>query len=167
VPFIIRGPGIKPGSCSHARAVGADLLPTIAELAHVTEPLFKGVEGGSFVSVLTNAGEGVIKRPREEFVVHFPHYDKDAIGPASAILLGDYKLIRVYETGALKLFNIANDPSERHDLAHEMPEKVTALNQRLTDYLLAVNAQMPRPNPNYDANKPTETNRDGKRKAQR
>lgn len=118
-------------------------------------------------SVLEHAGKGSVKRPREEFVVHFPHYAKDALGPASTILLSDYKLIRVYETGALKLFNIANDPSERHDLAREMPEKVKALNQRLTDYLLAVNAQMPRSNPNYDPNKPTETNRGGKRKAQR
>ena len=74
-------------------------------------------------------------RPREEFVVHFPHYDKDAIGPASAILLGDFKLIRAYETGALRLFNIAKDPGERHDLAQEMPDKVKELDQRLTDYL--------------------------------
>ncbi len=84
------------------------------------------MEGGSFASVLANAGSGAVKRPREEFVVHFPHYDKDAIGPASAIYLGDFKLIRVYETGALELFNIAKDPGERRDLAREMPDKVKA-----------------------------------------
>ena len=33
--------------------------------------------------VLTSGGSGVVQRPREEYVVHFPHYDKDAIGPAS------------------------------------------------------------------------------------
>ncbi len=167
VPLIIRGPGIQAGACAHVRAIGEDLFPTLAALADVREPLPNGIEGGSLASVLEHAGKGSVKRPREEFVVHFPHYDKDALGPASTILLSDYKLIRVYETGALKLFNIANDPSERHDLAREMPEKVKALNQRLTDYLLAVNAQMPRSNPNYDPNKPTETNRGGKRKAQR
>ncbi len=107
-----------------------------------------------------------MQRPREEFVVHFPHYDKDAIGPASAILLGDFKLIRSYETGALRLFNIAKDPGERHDLAQDMPDKVKELNQRLTDYLVAVNAQMPKPNPNYDATKAEEARRGGKRKAQ-
>ncbi|MGA2496376.1 MAG: sulfatase [Tepidisphaeraceae bacterium] len=166
VPFIISGPGIKAGSCSHVRAIDVDLLPTIAELAHVAEPLPKGVEGGSFVAVLTNAGTGTVKRPREEFVVHFPHYDKDAIGPASAIFLGDFKLIRIYETGGLRLFNIAKDPGERRDLAQEMPDKARELNQRLTDYLLAVNAQMPKPNPNYDPTKPTELKRGGPRKAQ-
>lgn len=165
VPFIIRGPGIKPGVCSHVRTVGADLVPTIAELARVSGPLPKGVEGGSFASVLANAGNGTVKRPREEFVVHFPHYDKDAIGPASAILLGDFKLIRVYETGALQLFNNAKDPGERRDLAQQMPDKVKELNQCLTDYLTSVNAQMPTKNPNYDPNKPTsEPKRGGKGK---
>ena len=100
VPFIIRGPGVKPGACSHVRAIGEDLLPTLAELAHVSEPLPKGVEGGSLAAVLTSGGKGTVKRPREEFIVHFPHYDKDVIGPASTILLGDFKLIRAYETGS-------------------------------------------------------------------
>jgi arylsulfatase A len=164
-PFIIRGPGIQPDVCSHVRAIGEDLCPTIAALARVSEPLPKGIEGGSLVSVLTNGGRGMVQRPREEFVVHFPHYDKDAIGPASSILLGDFKLIRAYETGALRLFNIAKDPGERHDLALEMPDKAKELDQRLTDYLVAMNAQMPKPNPNYDTSKPTEPRRGGKRKA--
>ena len=73
------------------------------------------------------------------------HHDKDTIGPASAILLGDYKLIRVYATGARQLFNIAQDPAERRDLAAQMPDKVKELDARLTDYLQAVNAQMPMP----------------------
>jgi arylsulfatase A-like enzyme len=158
VPFIIRGPGIQAGACSHVRAIGEDLLPTISE------PLPKGIEGGSLASVLANAGKGSVSRPREEFVVHFPHYDKDPIGPASAIYIGDFKLLRVYETGALKLFDIAHDPGERHDLAAEMPDKVKALNRRLTDYLLAMNAQMPKPNPNYDASRPTELKRGGGRR---
>jgi arylsulfatase A len=165
VPFIIRGPGIPTGTCSHVRAIGEDLFPTIAALARISQPLPNGIEGGSLTSVLTGPGKGVVQRPREEFLVHFPHYDKDAIGPASAIYVGDYKLIRTYETGALRLFDITKDPAERHDLADQMPDEVKALNQRLTDYLLAVNAQMPRANPNYDPARPMETKRGGKRKA--
>ena len=164
VPFIIRGPGISAGACSHVRAIGEDLFPTIAALAHVSEPLPKGIEGGSLVPALANSGKATVQRPREEFVVHFPHYDKDALGPASAIYVGNFKLIRVYETGALKLFDLAKDPGERHDLAAQMPDKARELNERLTNYLLAVNAQMPKPNPGYDPTKPTETKRGGKRK---
>ena len=161
VPFIIRGPGIQAGACSHVRATGVDLLPTLAALAKVSAPLPKGIEGGSLAAVLTNGGKGEVKRPRDELVVHFPHYDKDAIGPASAILLGDFKLIRAYETGGLTLYNIAKDSGERHDLAKELPDKVKEMNQRLTDYLAAVDAQMPKPNPDYDASKPTEVKRGG------
>lgn len=165
VPFIIRGPGIQPGTCSHVRAEGEDIFPTIAALAGATQTLPKGVEGGSLAAVLGNGGKGAVKRPREEFVVHFPHYDKDPAGPASAILLGDFKLVRVYETGAVRLFNIANDPGERRDLATELPDKAKELNLRLTEYLTSVNAQMPATNPNYDPAKPAETRPGGKQKA--
>jgi arylsulfatase A-like enzyme len=164
VPFILAGPGIKAGACSHVRVSATDLFPTFADLAGIKEPLPGGVEGGSFAMVLKNGGLGPVKRPRDEFVVHFPHYDKDALGPASAIYAGDLKLIRVFETGALKLFDVAKDPGERHDLAAQLPDKTKELNQKLSSYLAAMNAQMPAPNPNYDPGKPTAVKRGGNRK---
>lgn len=142
VPFLVSGPGVKAGACSHVRVSATDLLPTFAELVCVKEPLAKGVEGGSFARVLKD-GTGAVKRAREEFVVHFPHYDKDAIGPASVIYLGDLKLIRIYETGERRLYDVAKDISERNDLAKALPQRVAELDQRLTDYLTAVNAQLP------------------------
>ena len=157
VPFIVAGPGIKAGACSHVRVSATDLFPTFAELAGIKAPLPKGVEGGSFVPLLMNGGTGTVKRPREEFVVHFPHYDKDQIGPASALILGNYKLIRAYENSALYLFDLSKDLGERNDLAKQMPEKASELDQRLTDYLKAVNAQMPSPNPNYDPSQAANT----------
>ena len=157
VPFVVAGPGIKAGACSHVRVSATDLFPTFAELACIKEPLPKGLEGGSFVSVLLNGGIGTVKRPREEFVVHFPHYDKDRIGPASALILGDFKLIRVYESGAFHLFDLSQDIGERNDLAKPMPDKVTELDQRLAGYLKAVNAQMPSLNPNYDPSQAADT----------
>ncbi len=164
VPFIICGPDIRPGTCSHVRAMGQDLFPTLAELARVREPLPEGIEGGSLVSVLNHAGEGAVVRSREAFVFHFPHYDKDAIGPASAILLGDFKLIRSYETGVRRLFNITQDPGERRDLAQKNPDRVEELDQQLAAYLTAVNAQMPTPAPPVGV-KASEQKGDGKRKA--
>ena len=83
-------------------------------------------------------------------MLHFPHYDKDPQGPASAIILGEYKLIRVFETEERKLFNLSEDPGERDNLAEKQPAEVAELDKRLTDYLTAVNAQMPTLNPNYD-----------------
>lgn len=150
VPLLIRGPGVQPGSCSRVRVTGVDILPTIAALARVTEPLPKGSEGGSFAAQLTNPSVCEILRPREEFVVHFPHYDKDARGPASALYLGEFKFIRFYGTHSRQLFHLTTDPAERRDLAQERPDLVSALDQRLTRYLQEVQAQMPVPNPNYN-----------------
>jgi arylsulfatase A-like enzyme len=148
VPLIVRGPGIKPGACCHVRTVGVDLYPTIAQLAQVTVPQRAGLEGGSLVPLLLG-GSGDVQRPREDYVVHFPHYDKDSLGPASSILWGDLKLIRVYETGQRLLFNLAQDPGERRDLAGQMPDKVQELDARLTQYLESVHAQLPTLNANF------------------
>ncbi|UCE50141.1 MAG: sulfatase [Phycisphaerales bacterium] len=154
VPLIISGPGIDKNSFSNVRTSGVDLFPTIAQLARVKQNLPKGLEGGSLVPLLTNARRGKVKRDREELIFHVPHYDKDSRGPASVILLGKYKLIRIYETGKRLLFDLSTDISERNDLADIMPEKVEELDQRMTEYLKEVNAQMPRINPNYDPDKP-------------
>jgi len=167
VPLIIRGPGIKAGACSHTRAIGSDLFPTFAELAHVGEPLPKGLDGGSLVPVLMNGGSGAVKRSREELVFHYPHYDHDNDGPASAILLGNYKLIKVHETGGVHLFDLSKDIGEQHDLAKAMPDKAAELERRLTADLKALNAQMPTANPNYDPGKAPETKKGRKRKNKR
>lgn len=157
VPFIVAGPGVSAGVCSHVRVSAVDLFPTFAELAGITELPPKTLEGGSLVPLLFNGGVGTVKRPREEFVVHFPHYDKDPIGPASAMILGDFKLIRVYETGALQLFDLSRDSGERSDLSNRMPDKATELNRRLAGYLKSVNAQMPSLNPNSDPSQAAST----------
>ena len=142
VPLLIMGPGISKSTHSHIRATQVDLFPTIAELAHVPGSIPDGVEGGSLWPVLSAVGT-TVTRPREEFVVHFPHYDKDPNGPGSAILLGQYKLIRYYETGTLRLFDLDTDFEETSDLSAAMPDKVLELEQRLDAYLAEINAQIP------------------------
>ncbi len=152
VPFIVRGPGVASGTFCHVPIVGYDLLPTFCELAGLRSALPAGVEGGSLVQLLRGGGIGEVRRPREEIVFHFPHY-QSADGPHSAIRLGDLKLIRFYETGDVRLFDLAVDLREQHDLAREQPAKAAALTRRLDAYLTAVRAQLPAPNPGYDPEK--------------
>lgn len=144
VPLLFRSPGIKPGSFAGAITSGVDLFPTVAELAGVRVPLPIGIEGGSLAPILLNAGRGEVKRPSEQFVAHFPHYDGDPIGPASAIYDGDFKLIRAYESGDRFLYNLRADLGERNNLASQMPDKAAELDRRLTAYLKQVNAQVPK-----------------------
>jgi len=150
VPFLIRGPGIAANVCSHVPVTACDILPTVAALAGVKTPLPAGVEGGSLVTVLRDpAGKGVVKRTREELVFHFPHYDLGNGGPATAIVLGGYKLIRNYEKNSRRLYELETDPAEAHDLAAKLPEKTAEFDARLTAYLKDVSAQMAKPNPDY------------------
>jgi len=159
VPFIVQGPGVKAGSVSHVRATGMDLLPTLMDLAG--KPLPKAerpdeqtvVEGGSLVPVLEAGGEGAVTRSHEEIVIHFPHYDLNNGGPASALYLGDWKLVRNYDSGKTMLYDIAKDPGEKRDLAAEQSDRVKDMTRRLDDYLKAVKAQMPEKNTDPEAGK--------------
>jgi len=154
VPLIIRGPGITADSCCHVPVVGYDLLPTFCEWAGLpATSIPKGVEGGSIASLLAHnlaqGGRGEVKRPREELVFHFPHYQSED-GPHSAIRLGNLKLLRFYEDDRVALFDLSKDIGERDDLAQRMPAEANRLRQRLERYLAAVDAQVPRPNPEFD-----------------
>ena len=85
----------------------------------------------------------LFRQPHEEIVIHVPHFDLNHGGPASAIYLGNDKLVRNYETGKVSLYDVSADPAESKDLAAERPERVKELEARLDAYLKAVNAQMP------------------------
>mgnify|MGYP001191211119 CR=1 FL=1 len=150
VPLIIRGPEIKANSWCRERVVGFDLLPTLCELGGVKKALPKGIEGGSFAHLLTGSTKPV-KRSREELVFHFPHYQGDT--PHSSIFLGDYKAIKFYESGEVKLFEIEKDIGERNNLARKMPEKAAEMEKRLMAYLKTVHAQLPEKNPRAVAGK--------------
>ena len=159
VPLIIRGPGVKANSWCHTRVVGHDFFPTFCHWAGIApNTLPKGIEGGSIASLLSNDGQGGVKRPREELVFHFPHYQSDD-GPQSAILLGDLKLMKFYEDNRVALFDLSKDIGERNDLAERMPTEAKRLRERLEKYLVAVDAQLPTKNPNYDPSRPATPDR--------
>ena len=149
VPMIVRGPGVAPGAVSNSLVVGHDLMPTICELAGLSDPLPNRVEGGSLAPILTHGGTGAVKRPREEVVFHFPHYDHDVNGPGSALILENYKLVHFYEKGTNLLFDLSKDVGEQRNLAAELPEKTNDLKRRLDAYLSEMQAQMPTANPKY------------------
>lgn len=141
VPLIIAGPGVAENAHTEVRASQVDLFPTLAAMAGATA-LPEGLEGGSLEGVLSGAG-ATVDRPREELVVHFPHYDKDELGPATSILSGDLKLIRYYEDGSLRLYDLASDLEESTDLSASRPDDAAALEALMDDYLSSVDAQLP------------------------
>lgn len=164
VPWIIRGPGVKPNSCCHVRVVGYDFFPTCCEWTGISpSQLPMGIEGGSIAALLRDGGYGQVTRPREELVFHFPHYQSDD-GPQSAIVLGDFKLMHFYEDDRDALFDLSSDIGERNDLAATMPNEAKQLRKRLESYLKVVDAQFPTPNPQYDPSRAATSNKKGGKK---
>ena len=146
VPFIVSGPGIMPGTISHTRVVSLDLFPTFAKLAGVTESLPDDLEGGSLVPLLHGRGDSEVRRDREELVFHFAQPSGQPESRASSsIYLGDYKLLKFYDTGEFLLFDIGEDLREHQDLAGQMPVRVEELHRRLASYLDEVGATIPDP----------------------
>jgi arylsulfatase A len=161
VPFLVRGPGIAANSWCDVPVVGWDLLPTFCEWAGVPPRKIPAtVEGGSIAGLLTRGGKEIVKRPREEIVFHFPHYQSGQ-PPHSAIRMGELKLLHFYEDDRVALYDLARDIGERNDLATQRPADAKRLRDRLDKYLVAVDAQMPTANPDFDPTRPAEPPRKG------
>ena len=151
-PLFIRWPSrIEAGSQSDTRVIHMDLYPTLLEMAGL--PLRPGqhVDGISLMPLL--AGSGAL--PDRDLFFHFPH-PTHATGPFASIISRDWKLIRWYNdtSGAYSLFNLAEDAGELADLADRLPQRVKELSDRLAQWQRETNAQMPRPNPNFDPSLP-------------
>ncbi len=145
VPLIVRWPGVvKPGTTCDVPVTSVDFFPTMMEIAGVPLPTDRPIDGQSIVPLLKQTG----KLKREALYWHFPHY-RGSLGPYSIIRRGDWKLIKRYATGRRELYNLAEDLSETHDRAEEMPEKVRQLDAQLVQWLKATGAKMPKPNPDY------------------
>jgi len=120
VPFIVKGPGIKPGSRAIGNIYLLDLLPTFCDLAGLRRPDF--VEGASFKPVL----EGNKEIVRD---VMYGVYNGGTKPGMRCVKRGDWKLIKydvldgkVRET---QLFNLKDNPDEL--LSEHRSEQLTAL----------------------------------------
>ncbi|NIP96368.1 MAG: hypothetical protein GWO24_24215, partial [Akkermansiaceae bacterium] len=63
---------------------------------------------------------------------------------------GDYKLVEVFETGAVELYNLRDDLGEQHDLSGSMPELAGKMKKMLEAWRAESGSLMTRPNPDYD-----------------
>lgn len=114
VPLAVRWPAaVRPGTVVPDLVALYDLLPTVADL--LGEPPPAGRDGRSLLPLLRGG--------------HFPN-DRAVVamgsGGVPALLRNDRWKLRGKE-----LFNLADDPEERHDLAAQAPERVAQLRAQL------------------------------------
>jgi arylsulfatase A-like enzyme len=111
---------IKPGAVDgliHA----VDVYPTLAALAGASTAKCKPLDG---VNVWDTIAQGS-SSPRTEIVYNIEPF-------RGAVRQGDWKLVwRTLLPSSVELFNLAQDPSEKNNLAAQHPEKVATLQQRI------------------------------------
>ena len=141
VPLIIRWPGrVRPSSICSEPVVTMDFVPTFLDSVGVN---YTGTEfdGESLLPLLTQSG----KLARSAIYFHFPHYafHKDN-HMGSIIRSGNYKLIKLYKTGELELYDLAADLGETTNLIKTLPELTSRLSAQLDRWLKETKAAMPR-----------------------
>ena len=128
VPLIAAGPGIRPGQRVASTSFVTDVTPTIYDYAGVDPARWNGpvaMSGRSLKPVLADAAG--------------PTYPAEVpvgmeVGGNAALFKGDYKLTKIslpWSDGRWRLYNLAADPGEVHDLSEREPERYQAM---LADY---------------------------------
>jgi arylsulfatase A-like enzyme len=146
VPLVVKAPGVtRPGTTCDWPVSSQDFFPTLLELAGADKAASRtALDGVSFMPLL----RGGATLPRRELFWHYPHYwNGGKVAPYSVARVGDWKLIRFYETGQEELYNLRDDLGEQRDLAGTQAEKRRELAVRLDSWLKEVGAQMPIPKP--------------------
>ncbi len=137
VPFLMRGPGIPAHSYCRIPVSGCDLLPTISELAGYQDSLPGDLAGVSLVPLVHNPW-GNLRRP--DSTLYFHRYERSY--GHSAILSGQYKLVKFWPAGQVSLYDLEKDLEERHDLRDSLPELREILDRRLMHYLRQEHAEI-------------------------
>ena len=131
VPFIAVGPGVKPGGLSRVPVTGLDLFPTLAELAGNTKPLPNSLDGGSLKRLLHNQGKGAVQRSNSFLLFH----QAVARRAQTALIQGDYKLVKTWSGNRLELFDLSKSIEEKINLSAKLPDKTEELHGLMTGYL--------------------------------
>jgi uncharacterized sulfatase len=146
VPLIVRWPGVTQGGAVHrGPAISVDFFPTFLEAAGLKPAKGQILDGVSLAPLLRDSSA---RLNREALYWHYPHYHHSR--PSGALRAADWKLIEFFDTRAVELYDLANDPGEAKDLAGQMPDKALALQTLLKRWRHEVSAQMPQANPAYD-----------------
>jgi arylsulfatase A len=143
VPLIVRYPKIVPaGIVCQTPTTNIDFYPTLCELAAVKPDSKQHTDGVSLVPLLKNPEAPL---GRNVLCWHYPLEKPHFLGgrSAGAVRKGDWKLIEHFDTGQTELYNLADDISEKNNLAVTDPEKAAGLQGLLNVWRKEVGAKIP------------------------
>ena len=141
-PLIVRWPKvIKPTGLCKTPTCNIDFYPTFLQLAGCRPHKSQHLDGVSIMPLLKNPEAEL---SRDTLFWHYPLEKPHFLGgrSAGAIRKGNFKLIEFFDTGQIELYNIADDISEQHNLASDMPDKATELQKLLAKWRNEVGAKI-------------------------
>lgn len=121
VPLAITGPGIPRGTFDYTVDCALDLSATVLDLAGLDPP--DDYDGISLLPLVT--GEWKPQQPRPVVVATPPEWE--------GVILGKMKLVK--NKGTLSLFDLAQDPDERKDIADKDPELARRLGRLASEVI--------------------------------
>ncbi len=159
VPGIIRYPGkTKAGTVCHTPVSGVDILPTLCEIAGVSVPTDRKLDGTSFMPIFSgqkikrkvplywqfNASRG---KPKVAMRVGdwkiLATLTGDQIKPYGDIRETDQKAMKVAELKSFELYHLNGDIGETTDRAQSEPERLKKMSAQLRKMYREVRDESP------------------------
>ncbi len=121
VPLVFCVPGAAPQHIRDVRRGHIDLAPTLADLMAL--PMDPPYRGDSLVPEIF----GTEKPKPKRIVVDLPR--ADLMDRRRGVIADDWKIVAFGDDRSFMLFNLAEDPWEKTDLAKDNPEKLEEMKQ--------------------------------------
>ncbi|GAA4304762.1 sulfatase [Aestuariibaculum suncheonense] len=130
VPLLVKWKNhFQPREENQSIVMLMDIFPTLSDIISGKKLT---TDGQSFFSILKNQDHWADRTVFWHSSKARPVNTGDT--KSSAIRHGNYKLINWYEEGRTELYNIANDPSETHNLINESPKLTNDLLTKLNNW---------------------------------
>lgn len=131
VPACVEWPGVIPaGSVTDVRCGTVDYLPTIASIVKdsTAKKDSRPIDGIDLRPVI----RGDVKTRDRSLFFGYRRLHKGIDG--KAIISSDWKLLQeAKKNGKVRLYDLAKDPFEEHDLSTELPDEVKRLRKQLEE----------------------------------
>lgn len=155
IPFLVLGPGVKPGSTCETPINLIDLYPTFMEIGGTTPEESLALDGCNILPLIHGTSDKALQPDGTERTSLFWYFPWDA-HMSAAIRKGEWKLVQHYISATrapdTRLFRLydgdqRNDISEAQDVGDQFPEVRKALLEELNQLITASDAPLPFENP--------------------